>query len=106
MAKEDPALDDEARAWSLRLEQGDPTARELWQWMVNLTISANQRNYDRLGVHFDHIYGESFYESMLPDVIQEALDKRAGGGGSGQPRAFRRRERPGGRDRGCGCGDV
>ena len=77
LAKEDQALDDEARAWSLRLEQGDPTARELWQWMVDLTISANRRNYDRLGVHFDHIYGESFYESMLPAVIQEALDKRA-----------------------------
>jgi arginyl-tRNA synthetase len=77
MAQNDPALDDEARAWSLRLEQGDPTARDLWQWMVDLTISANQRNYDRLGVHFDHIYGESFYESMLAEVIQEALDKKA-----------------------------
>jgi arginyl-tRNA synthetase len=76
MAKEDPALDDEARAWSLKLEQGDPIARELWQWMVDLTIAANQRNYDRLGVHFDHIYGESFYEPMLPEVIQEALDKK------------------------------
>ena len=77
LAKDDPALDEEARAWSLRLEQGDPTARELWQWMVDMTISANQRNYDRLGVHFDHIYGESFYESMLADVIREALDKKA-----------------------------
>jgi len=77
MAKDDQALDDEARAWSLRLEQGDPTARELWQWMVDLTNSANQRNYDRLGVHFDHIYGESFYEPMLQDVIQEALDIKA-----------------------------
>ncbi|MBK9710756.1 MAG: arginine--tRNA ligase [Kouleothrix sp.] len=76
MAKEDPALDDEARAWSLRLEQGDVTARELWQWMVDLTISANRRNYERLGVHFDHIYGESFYEPMLAEVIQEALDKQ------------------------------
>ncbi len=77
MAKDDPALDDEARAWSLKLEQGDPQARELWQSMVDLTISANQRNYDRLGVHFDHIFGESFYEGMLPDVINEALDKKA-----------------------------
>lgn len=77
MAKEDSSLDDEARAWSLRLEQGDQQARELWQSMVDLTISANQRNYDRLGVHFDHIFGESFYEGMLPDVIAEALDKKA-----------------------------
>ncbi|HEY0605237.1 MAG TPA: arginine--tRNA ligase, partial [Herpetosiphonaceae bacterium] len=43
-------LDDEARSWSLKLEQNDPTARELWEWMVATTKQANQRNYDRLGV--------------------------------------------------------
>jgi arginyl-tRNA synthetase len=69
-------LDDEARAWSLRLEQGDQTARDLWQWMIDLTMSASKPNYDRLGIHFDHSYGESFYEPMLADVIQEALDKQ------------------------------
>lgn len=74
-AKEQPALDDEARRWSLQLEQGDPQARALWQWSVDLTMSAAQRNYDRLGVHIDHAYGESFYEDMLPGVISEALDK-------------------------------
>lgn len=64
--------DDEARLWSLRLEQGDPGARELWQWMVDSTLRANQRNYDRLGVKFDTLHGESFYAPMLPDVLQEA----------------------------------
>jgi arginyl-tRNA synthetase len=80
MAKEakergDTSLDDEARAWSLKLEQGDPTATELWQWMVDLTMSANQPNYNRLGVHFDHAYGESFYAPMSDQVIQETIDK-------------------------------
>ena len=67
--------DAEARAWSLRLEQGDPGARELWQWMVGATIQANQRNYDRLGVHFDTFHGESFYAEMLPDAMAEAEAK-------------------------------
>lgn len=67
--------DDEARAWSLRLEQGDPGARELWQWMVESTLKANQRNYDRLGVRFDTIHGESFYAPMLPDVLTETESK-------------------------------
>jgi arginyl-tRNA synthetase len=71
----DPAMDDEARRWSLALEQGDAEARQLWQWTVDATLAANQRNYDRLGVQIDHAYGESFYEPMLPGVIQEALDK-------------------------------
>jgi arginyl-tRNA synthetase len=66
------ALDDEARAWSLRLEQGDPRARELWQWMVDTTLRSNQRSYDRLGVRFDTQHGESFYADMLPAVIAKA----------------------------------
>ncbi|MFV9503670.1 MAG: arginine--tRNA ligase [Oscillochloridaceae bacterium umkhey_bin13] len=75
-AKDDPQLDARARHWSLQLEQGDPAARELWQWCVDLSMASAQRNYDRLGVHIDHAYGESFYEPMLADVIQEALDKQ------------------------------
>jgi arginyl-tRNA synthetase len=63
------AADDAARAWSLRLEQNDPQARELWQWMVDATIRANQSNYERLNVHFDTQHGESFYADMLPSVI-------------------------------------
>jgi arginyl-tRNA synthetase len=65
-------MDDEARAWSLKLEQGDPQAVELWQWMVDLTKAANQRNYDRLGVRFDVQHGESFYKDMLGQIINEA----------------------------------
>ncbi len=72
----DPALDERAREWSLRLEQGDPQARELWQWSVDLTMAAAERNYARLGVRIDHAYGESFYESMLAGVIQDALAAR------------------------------
>jgi len=73
--KDDQALDEEARAWSLRLEQGDPQARAIWQRAVDLTLRVNQRMYDRLGVAIDHTYGESFYEPMLAGVIEEALAK-------------------------------
>lgn len=77
-------LDDEARSWSLKLEQNDVTARELWDWMVTTTKQANQRNYDRLGVHFDVQHGESFYADMLPTVIgkveESGLSQREPGG--------------------------
>ncbi|MFP4437796.1 MAG: arginine--tRNA ligase [Chloroflexaceae bacterium] len=72
--KEQPELDEIARQRSLLLEQGDPQARQIWQWCVEMTLAANQRNYNRLGVQFDHMLGESFYEDMLPGVIQDALD--------------------------------
>jgi arginyl-tRNA synthetase len=73
----EPDLEDEARRWSLALEQGDPDARAIWQWCVDLTLAAAQRNYDRLGIRFDHAYGESFYEAMLPEVIAETLRSEA-----------------------------
>jgi arginyl-tRNA synthetase len=69
----DQDLDQEARDWSLRLEQGDPVARRHWQRAVELTLQANQPSYDRLEVRFDHMHGESFYESMLAGVIADAL---------------------------------
>ena len=52
-AEDDPALAEAARSWSLRLEQGDPEARALWQEIVALTRQVNQRSYEQLGVHFD-----------------------------------------------------
>jgi arginyl-tRNA synthetase len=69
----DPGADEAAREWSLRLEQGDKEARDAWQRIVDLTLQINQASYDRLGVHFDHVYGESFYEPMLADVVRDAL---------------------------------
>ena len=72
-AKDNEALHHEARSWSLKLEQGDSTAVELWQWMVNLTLTAIQTNYDRLGVKFDHALGESFYAPLNEGVIEESL---------------------------------
>lgn len=71
---EPETLDDDARAWSLKLEQGDPAARDMWQWMVETTLRSNQRNYDRLNVHFDTQHGESFYAGMLPTVMAKAED--------------------------------
>ncbi len=68
-------MDDEARAWSLKLEQGDPTAVEVWQWMVETTLKSNEVSYKRLGVQFDLQHGESFYADMLPTVMAKAEDQ-------------------------------
>jgi arginyl-tRNA synthetase len=69
LAEQDRDFDEAARAWGRRLELGDPVARRYWQQMVALTVRINQTSYDRLGVHFDHAYGESFYEPFLAGII-------------------------------------
>lgn len=70
---QEASWDQAARDWSLRLEQGDAAARAYWQRAVDLTLQANQPSYARLGVQFDHTYGESFYEPLLAGVITDAL---------------------------------
>ena len=78
LAAADPEIDEAARAWSLRLERGDPTARALWQRAVDLTTEANRPSYERLGVRFDRSLGESFYEPMLAGVVEDALRSGVG----------------------------
>ena len=70
-----PALEDRARAWFKRLEDGDATARALWRRCVDLSMREFQAVYDLLGVGFDHVTGESFYEDRMPGVVAELRAK-------------------------------
>jgi arginyl-tRNA synthetase len=75
-AEGDPGLDDEARAWFTRMEQGDPEALELWRSFSELSLREFQRVYDRLGVSFETFTGESFYRDKLEQTLREV--ERAG----------------------------
>jgi arginyl-tRNA synthetase len=76
LAEQDSTFDEEARRWSLKLERGDPQARELWQWIIEQTMHYTSPLYERLGAHFDTTHGESFFEDKMVPVIAEAIDKR------------------------------
>ena len=71
----DKTLDDEGRAWFLKLEQGDKEATELWTWFRAESLVEFQRLYDLMDVHFDSMAGESFYNDKMDEVI-EILDKK------------------------------
>lgn len=71
----DPALRDLARLWFKKLEDGDAWARATWQKLIEITLAEFKGTYERLGVAFDTTHGESFFEPMLNDVVQEAIDK-------------------------------
>jgi arginyl-tRNA synthetase len=74
-AEKNPELDEEARAWFLKMEQGDEEALELWQWFKGISLKEFQKVYDLLEVEFDSFAGESFYEDKMPAVIEELKDK-------------------------------
>jgi arginyl-tRNA synthetase len=65
-----PELDDEAREWFRRLEDGDPEARAIWQRFRDLSLQEFSRIYERLGIGFDSLAGESFYEPYLDQTIE------------------------------------
>jgi len=65
-----PELDDEARGWFKRLEDGDPEARAIWQRFRDLSLQEFARIYERLGISFDSQAGESFYEPYLDHTIE------------------------------------
>lgn len=67
-----PELRDEARAWFRRLEEGDAEATRLWRLFCEVTLQNLRKVYQRLGIHFDHYTGESFYEDQLEGVIEKA----------------------------------
>lgn len=71
-----PELEDEARAWFRKLENGDAQAVELWQYFVEVSMQSLNQIYQRLGVEFDYVLGESFYNDKMPDVIAQLQSKK------------------------------
>ena len=74
-AERDPSLDDEARKWFKRMEDGDEEALSLYRWMKELTLAEANRVYERLDIHFDSYAGESFYNDKMDRVITELDEK-------------------------------
>lgn len=72
----DPSLGPEAREWFKKLEQGDEEAVSLWKYFVDISMQEFNRMYDRLGVKFDHILGESYYIDQTDKTVTKL--KQAG----------------------------
>jgi len=62
---------EEARAELVRLQQGEPENVALWRKFSEVSLRAFQQIYDRLGLHFDHHLGESFYRDKVDRVYAE-----------------------------------
>jgi len=69
----DPAVHQAAREELVRLQQGDPENRAIWQQLVDLSWAEFEDIYDRLGVRFDERLGESFYDPALAALVDRLL---------------------------------
>ena len=74
-AEKHPEMEDEARAWFTKLENGDEEAKALWQWFRDESLKEFARVYDLLDIEFDSYNGESFYSDKMDKVIDIIKDK-------------------------------
>lgn len=75
LAEENPELEDEAREWFKKLEEGHQEAVELWQWFRDVSLQEFNRIYEMMGIDFDSYAGESFYSDKMDAVIDRLEEK-------------------------------
>ncbi len=74
-AEKDDSLNDEARMWFKKIEDGDELATSVFEEFKTITLKEVGKVYDRLGITFDSYNGESFYNDKLGAVIEELKAK-------------------------------
>ncbi len=65
-----PELEDEAREYFKRLEDGDEETTRLWKYFKDQSLVEFRRVYDMLGVKFDSYNGEAFYSDKMDEVVK------------------------------------
>jgi len=74
---EDDAFAEIARGYVVKLQGGDEYCRTMWKKLVDITMSQNQKVYDRLNVTLTRkdVMGESLYNDMLPGIVADLKEK-------------------------------
>ena len=74
-SEHDESLNDQAREWFRKIENGDKEALELFNYIITSSITEAERTYDRLGVVFDSWRGENYYSDKMQPIIDELVSK-------------------------------
>ena len=73
-AKEEDGLwREECKRELVKLQQGDADNLALWKRFIEISIGEFERMYAKLGVKFDTYRGESYYNEMMPGVVEELI---------------------------------
>ncbi len=71
----DEAVRETARQELVKLQGGDAENLKIWHEMIALSQKQFDTIYGRLGVKFDQVLGESFYNPKLKPLVDELLGK-------------------------------
>jgi len=75
LSKTDEHVAIQARQATFELQQGRPGYKALWHHFVAVSLQDMKQQFTKLNVDFDQWFGESRYESRLPSLVQELVDK-------------------------------
>jgi len=75
-AEKNPDIIDEARKIFKDLEGGEELRTAMWRWIISESLNDLERIFKRLGIEFDYILGESFYNTKAAEVLSDG--KRLG----------------------------
>lgn len=73
--KENAELGEVAKAEVKKLQDGDAENRAIWKRFYEVSLEEFDRMYAMLGISFDHMQGESFYNDQLAGIVEGALVK-------------------------------
>ncbi len=74
--EKNPELEELARKETKKLQDKNEENIKIWKLFVRESLKDFNRIYKILGVKFDYVLGESFYNNMLKDIVKECLDKK------------------------------
>lgn len=74
-SKTDEKVRETARNELVALQREDGENRRLWREFIAVSMREFDKVYTRLGVKFDHVLGESFYNDMLAAVVEDLKAK-------------------------------
>lgn len=74
-AKEDPTLEEQAREELRKVQAGDPVNYALWKEFITSSLREYDKVYKRLDIEFELFNGESFYNEMMPEVLEKLKEK-------------------------------
>lgn len=66
---------EQCRRELVKLQAGDTTNLALWEMFMRLSLEELERIYDRLGVSYDIVHGESYYRDKLEDAITTLVEQ-------------------------------
>lgn len=69
-SQSDPSWLEQCRRELVKLQAGDPENTSLWRDFISVSMKSFEAVYSRLGISFNLVRGESYYNNALPELTE------------------------------------